>query len=115
MSFVERANLSFKMLKSNIQNLGLMHHKGIELIRGNTKRLKGQTWDVSFWDPPYKEKPESWLDVAQKITGSVIVYEHSRRVGLPSKLLDFSIVDARTYGDTKITIYKKHLVLKAGS
>ena len=26
-SFVEQANLSFRMLKSNIQNLGLMDHK----------------------------------------------------------------------------------------
>ena len=104
-TFVEQANVSFKMLRSNLRDLALDQHEGLSLIRGSAKKLKGKKWDLSFWDPPYVEEPDMWLEAAQRLTSSVFIYEHTRRISLPEQVVQFRLVDVRTYGETKISIY----------
>ena len=106
-SFYEKVRESHKILKSNLEHLGLQDHSGVELVRSDVKNVRKQFWDITFWDPPYKDDPLAWLEFAEKLTGKILIYEHSKRFSLPDTVGSCKRIDVRKYGDTKITIYQE--------
>ncbi len=111
--FVDRANASLRVLKKNIQTLGLGSRSRV--MRGDVLRVlprlaeRGDAFDLVFLDPPYDAeviaptlaglRRESLLR-----PGAVVVVESAKRHALPPiETLGFEIIDERIAGDTRIT------------
>jgi 16S rRNA (guanine966-N2)-methyltransferase len=108
---VERSPAALRALERNVRDLGLERRVTIE--RGDAlayaARLHGEEnrFDLVFCDPPYADPIESVLDhvVAQTwwTTAAVVEHSASRPPATPAGLE----ADARRYGDTGVTIFRR--------
>jgi 16S rRNA (guanine966-N2)-methyltransferase len=105
--FVERAPAALKVLRANLATLGLEQevHSGDARTFARKARAAGETYDLVFLDPPYREAGPlaSELDVAALLApGGRIVVESDRRAPLE---IDLPMTFERRYGDTLIRIH----------
>jgi 16S rRNA (guanine(966)-N(2))-methyltransferase RsmD len=71
--------------------------------------LLADSFDLAFVDPPYSEGPGVALPSLGRVlrTGATVVAEHDRRFTPPDRVGALIVVDRRTYGDTRISIYRR--------
>jgi 16S rRNA (guanine966-N2)-methyltransferase len=105
--FVERAPAALKTLRANLAALGLEQevHAGDARTFARKARAAGETYDLVFLDPPYREAGRlgSELDVAALLApDGRIVVESDRRAPLE---IDLPMTFERRYGDTLIRIH----------
>jgi 16S rRNA (guanine966-N2)-methyltransferase len=105
--FVERAPPAVKALATNIATLGIEArvHSGDARAFLRKARAAGETYDLVFLDPPYREADRLGreLDVPAVLApGGRIVTESDRRAPLEMAL---PITFERRYGDTLIRIH----------
>jgi 16S rRNA (guanine966-N2)-methyltransferase len=105
--FAERAPAALKALQSNLSALEIEARVHSGDARGFVRKARaaGETYDLVFLDPPYREAgrlaPE--LDVAALLApGGRIVTESDRRAPLE---IDLPMTFERRYGDTLIRIH----------
>lgn len=111
--FVERSGGSFEALQANLRNLEL--GRALALARRSearegirTARRRGETYDLIFIDPPYRQAQE-WAGVLRESLPAVlkrtarVVVESDRRAPLD---LGLPVQQQRRYGDTLITIHR---------
>ncbi len=108
----EQVTRSFRVLQTSVSMLNLEQDSRLELLRSSTHRIGERCWDIAFFDPPYQENPEGWLNTAARLSRHLFLYEHHRNVALPPEVSDFFLSDQRSYGDTKISFYR-HLEQQA--
>jgi 16S rRNA (guanine966-N2)-methyltransferase len=111
--FVERDGAAIKALRANLAQLGLAPPEaevsvGDALVALRTARRAGETYDLVFVDPPYRQVRElggelSALLPALLAPGARVVLESDRRA--PAEL-PLEVVQRRRYGDTTITIHR---------
>jgi 16S rRNA (guanine966-N2)-methyltransferase len=111
--FVERDRAAVRALQANLVALGLAAPEaelrvGDALAVLRTARGVGETYDLVFVDPPYRQTRElegelSALLPALLAPGARVVVESDRRA--PAEL-PLEVVQARRYGDTTITIHR---------
>ena len=105
--FVERAPAALKALRANLTALGLdqeVFAGDARAFIGNARRA-GDTYDLVFLDPPYRETGRlgTELDLpAVLASGGRIVAESDRRSPLE---IDLHVTFERRYGDTLIRIH----------
>jgi 16S rRNA (guanine966-N2)-methyltransferase len=112
--FVERSAGSFAALEANLRSLEL--GRGVALARRQeardalrTARRRGETYDLIFIDPPYRQAQE-WAGVLRDSLPALlrqparVVVESDRRTPLR---LDLPVAQERRYGDTLITIHRR--------
>ena len=110
--FVERERPAIQALRANLTTLGLLGNEaevrvGDALVALRTARKAGETYDLVFVDPPYRQAPELGAELSALLPallspGARVVVESDRRA--PAEL-PLEVVQARRYGDTTITIY----------
>jgi 16S rRNA (guanine(966)-N(2))-methyltransferase RsmD len=112
--FVERNAASFGALQANLESLELGREVALARhaeARGGirTARRRGETYDLIFIDPPYRQGP-GWADALRDSLPALlerrarVVVESDRRAPLD---LDLPIEQQRRYGDTLITIHRR--------
>jgi 16S rRNA (guanine966-N2)-methyltransferase len=112
--FVERNAASFAALEANLRSLEL--GRGVALARRmesreglRTARRRGETYDLLFIDPPYRQAQE-WAGVLRDSLPALlmqtarVVVESDRRAPLR---LELPVAQERRYGDTLITIHRR--------
>lgn len=108
--FVDAAKNSLDLAKENAAALGVTDRSRFILKHAAKlpKREGGlQQFSLTFLDPPYgKELAETALVVLDGhgwlVDGAICIVEEEKSYTLPS-LARFEVLDARDYGDTKIT------------
>lgn len=109
--FVERSRKIAAALKANLYRLGLGDRTRVVTLRAERaiEKLDGG-YDLIFMDPPYNYQELTAL-VEKIVAGTLIrrtghlVVEHFKGSILPEAIGKFSVMKARRYGDTAITIY----------
>jgi 16S rRNA (guanine966-N2)-methyltransferase len=111
--FVERDAGAVRALRANLEQLGLVAPQaevrvGDALAALRTARGAGETYDLVFVDPPYKQARQlagkcSVLLPGLLAPGARVVVESDRRA--PAEL-PMEIEAQRRYGDTTITIHR---------
>lgn len=117
-TFIESNRKYIKTIKENI-NLCGFSFKNIDIISKDVLTALGMpviqnlTYDIVFADPPYNYS--SWRILLSKISLNVninnyglIIAEHSTRVSIPLDIDTIMIHNCYTYGDTSLTVFKKH-------
>jgi 16S rRNA (guanine966-N2)-methyltransferase len=110
--FVERDRTAVQALRANLAALGLAEPEA-ELRVGDAlgalraARGAGETYDLVFVDPPYRQARElegelSALLPALLAPGARVVVESDRRTSIE---LPIEVEQRRRYGDTTITIH----------
>src|SRR3972149_6076767 len=106
-----------KTIKDNIKTCGF--HKSCEVICGDVitfldrSAKVGRSYNIVFADPPYNYN--NWPALLSKIINNVkisgygfIILEHSSKVSMPEQLTDLEEYGRYVYGDTTLTVYRKH-------
>jgi 16S rRNA (guanine966-N2)-methyltransferase len=111
--FVERDAAARRALRSNLERLGLASPEaevraGDALAALRAAREAGETYDLVFVDPPYRQASTlgselSALLPALLAPGGRAVVESDRRAPVE---LELEAGQARRYGDTTITIHR---------
>jgi 16S rRNA (guanine966-N2)-methyltransferase len=109
-TFVESARPAVAAIRANLEAAGeeaeVVSSEVAPWLRSAAER--GRAFDLVFCDPPY----DAAAEIAQTLTEllprvaapqALIVTESSKRNPLT---LDLSLTDERTYGDTRIAIYR---------
>jgi 16S rRNA (guanine(966)-N(2))-methyltransferase RsmD len=114
--FVEDHQESLKVLRRNLESLGLTDRTRVlpVTVFSALKKLaaKGENYDLAFLDPPYGgEKAAAALEALAKAEimtpAAWIVAEHSRRDTLPEAVGSLERRELRRYGDTQVAFYQK--------
>ena len=110
--FVERDRSAIQALRANLATLDLSGDEaevrmGDALAALRAARTAGETYDLVFVDPPYRQAPELGVELSALLPALLapdarVVVESARRA--PAEL-PLEVVQARRYGDTTITIY----------
>jgi 16S rRNA (guanine966-N2)-methyltransferase len=111
--FVERDAAAIQALRANLGQLGLVAPEaeirvGDALAALRAARRAGETYDLVFVDPPYRQARElggglSALLPALLAPGARVVVESDRRS--PAEL-SLEVAQQKRYGDTTITIHR---------
>jgi 16S rRNA (guanine966-N2)-methyltransferase len=115
--FVERDAAAIRVLRANLVQLGLDAPEaevrmGDALTALRAARGAGETYDLVFVDPPYRQARESSPTHPGELSALLeavlapearVVVESDRRAPLQ---LSFEVVRKRRYGDTTITIHR---------
>ncbi|HTD58133.1 MAG TPA: 16S rRNA (guanine(966)-N(2))-methyltransferase RsmD [Solirubrobacteraceae bacterium] len=111
--FVERHAAAIRVLRANLERLGLAGEEaelrvGDALAALRAAREAGETYDLVFLDPPYRQAPELGAELSALLPallapGARVVVESDRRA--PAEL-QMEVVQSRRYGDTTITIHR---------
>ncbi len=112
---VDKSQQSINLIRKNLRQTGF-ENQGIVLQEDLTSGLPrsrgiaGEQFGIVFLDPPYQDDliPDLLEQIALKgcvIPGARAVAETGKNRKLPPAVGDFTIIKARTYGDTRISIY----------
>ena len=106
-----------KVIKENIRLCGF--HQSCEVIFGDVISIldeftRGErSYNIVFADPPYNYN--NWSTLLSKIINNVkisgygfLIIEHSSKVSMPDQLNDFEEYGRYVYGDSTLTVYRKH-------
>jgi len=118
-TFVEHARPALRVLRRNVQTLGLETLATVLSLRAeralSTRPWGSSLFDLVFIDPPYDEvrrRPAAG-GVARMVAGDLspsvelggrVVLEHASS-DLPPEIAGFEREDTRTYGDTTLSFY----------
>ena len=106
-----------KVIKENIRTCGF--HLSCEVIFGDVMSILNKftigerSYNIVFADPPYNYN--NWSALLSKIINNVkilgygfLIIEHSSKVSMPEKLNDLEEYGRYVYGDSTLTVYRKH-------
>lgn len=114
--FIDHSIRATDLLKKNVRLCGyedrseILVGDVIRIVKSQPFRLKGR-FDVVFIDPPYAknlipEVLESLSCAGSCANPSIVVVESSKMDELPDTMGRLEMTKYRTYGDTKITLYR---------
>ncbi len=114
--FIDRLRESIDLIKKNIDLCGY-RDSGMTLRRDLSKRVPWEhpllikQFDLVFLDPPYAKDLATpilaGLSNGKRLSnGARVVVESGKAASLPLSFPNLEMVDARVYGDTKISIYE---------
>ena len=110
--FIDDGPASRGLIRQNIETLDVIGQT--KLWRRNATRLgpcRGDPYDLVFVDPPYAkglgaQALSSALDGGWIASGAVIVLEEALDADPPTDL-DLQLIDDRTYGETRVVIFRR--------
>jgi len=112
--FVEDHPEALKVLRRNLENLGLAAHAGVLPMPVTTALRKlaarGARFSLAFLDPPYggglaAAALDALAAAGVLAPGAWVVVEHSRRESLPESAGELTRRESRRYGDTQVAFY----------
>lgn len=118
--FVDTKAESIKLIRENLTKTNLLP-QGVTIratLPREMDRLKALApFDLIVMDPPYEkgyvEKTLSDIDSLSLLKdGGILTVEHSIREEAPAKIGFLVMVKSYSYGDTKISIFRKEVVVE---
>jgi 16S rRNA (guanine(966)-N(2))-methyltransferase RsmD len=111
--FVEEHPQSLKVLRRNLEDLGLLDQTTVWPlpVAAALKKLaaRGERFGLAFLDPPYHGGAAAALNGLAALSllrpGARVVVEHSRRETLPERCGPLERLEVRRYGDTQVAFY----------
>ena len=114
--FIDHSPKAVELIRKNLKLCGV-EAQGVvlrkDLLKGLPRRdlLLEQKVDLVFLDPPYRKGmiPAVLEELVEcRILGSpsILVGQSAQREALPPRLKTLQGVKSRTYGDTRITLYR---------
>lgn len=116
-TFVDNNIRHLRTIKENIKTCGFQQSS--EVIFGDVITVLGnftrdeRSYNIVFADPPYNYN--NWPDLLSKIINNVrisgygfIIIEHSSKISMPERLNHLEDYGTYVYGDTTLTVYRKH-------
>ncbi|MFA5109980.1 MAG: 16S rRNA (guanine(966)-N(2))-methyltransferase RsmD [Desulfobaccales bacterium] len=112
--FVEDHPQSLKVLRRNLEDLGLLERAVVWALPAAAALKKfagrGERFGLAFLDPPYGGEVAAAAVTALAslnllAPGARVVVEHSRRETLPEACGRLRRLEVRRYGDTQVAIY----------
>lgn len=114
--FIDQSPKAVELIRKNLKLCGVEAQGFVlkkDLLRGFPRRalLMEEKVDLVFLDPPYRKGmiPALLEELAvRRILGSpsILVGQSEQREVLTPRLRTLQIVKSRTYGDTRITLYR---------
>jgi 16S rRNA (guanine966-N2)-methyltransferase len=114
--FIDNSPQCIKLIKKNLKLCGYEPSGSVlrkDLTRGLPWKhsLMKMKFDLVFLDPPYRKSyiPPILSELVDReilASQSLVIAESSKNDKLPVTFGRLQLVDTRTYGDTKITIYR---------
>ncbi|MCC7203292.1 MAG: 16S rRNA (guanine(966)-N(2))-methyltransferase RsmD [Nitrospirae bacterium] len=117
-TLVENNVRHLKTIKDNIKTCG--YEKEITVLFGDVMTvieeiIRGSMqYNIVFADPPYNYN--NWPDLLSKIINNVnisgygfLIIEHSSKISMPEALTNFEDYGKYVYGDTTLTVYRRHV------
>ena len=89
-------------IKQTINKEGL----GVNLYLGSVTQILDRKWDFIFMDPPYHFEPLFWLEKASSKVQKILIFEHSCKTNMPSRVHELYKSKSKRYGDSMLTFYK---------
>ena len=107
-TFVDRSRRSCQLIESNVQ-LCRIPEEQYEIYcmtaRDFLRQEKTYPWEITFFDPPYKEDYLSTLDLLGKFGGLLIV-EHHHKNNLPETIGTLTKTRILKQGDSSLSFYE---------
>jgi len=117
--FIDRSDHAIKIINKNLALCG--YHDICKVIRSNITNMSDfkflslkKGFDLVFMDPPYRKGIIPPVLAALSGFGTLsdqalVVTESAKKDNLPERVETLLLSDRRTYGETKIDIYKRDL------
>lgn len=109
-TFIERDRLASKILKENIDQLGVSDMADVVQVGVSTwiEKNQGKIYDIIFADPPYNDLQ---LSTVERLGGllkpnGLMVLSYPGRGEVPH-VNEVVVVDNRSYGDAALAFYRK--------
>ena len=113
--FVESHTASLKLLKTNLQQCGLLGNT--EVYPGESRMFfqhaarNGLTFDIIFADPPYRDDSVSMLlpllgQSAMILPHTAVILEHPTKHQIPPQVGPLNRVRQYRYGDTSLSLFR---------
>jgi 16S rRNA (guanine966-N2)-methyltransferase len=112
-TFVEAHRHMASCLHANLESCDLVKSARviIEEVDSILGTLLAGEFDLVFADPPYARPwpgPEAWLHLSRILeVGGFFVLESAKDTSVEAEGKDLAATFSRTYGDTRLTIYRK--------
>jgi len=115
---IEKEKKLFLKLKEAIKPFNT---DDLEVVKGDVfsiiPKIK-ENYDIIFADPPYiddllKKLIRSIEEANIASNNCILIYEHYKKVDTPDNYLKFKKLRDRTYGDSRLSIYKKNFEVKS--
>lgn len=109
-TFVENNRQAMQVVQNNIARCGFEGSSRTVMSDASAFLSRGGSYDIAFLDPPYRQGiidkclPKLFPLMA---SNGAVVCETSREEDLPDGLCGWRSDRVRTYGKTKITLYRK--------
>lgn len=114
--FIDRSLKAVELIRKNLKLCGVEAQGFVlkkDLLRGLPRRdlLPEGKADLVFLDPPYRKGMipavlEELVARRSLASPSILVGQSEQKEVLPPRLKTLQIVTSRTYGDTRITLYR---------
>ena len=114
--FVDNAKQSLALIKKNLALCGYEHSGQIckwDLSKGlpENRPFLDATYDLVFLDPPYRSHLAAGLiealSVSERLEPGALIVLETGKTAEARHVLPLQLIEARIYGDTKLSIYKK--------
>jgi len=101
---VEKSNRIYRQIQRTVNDLPVE----VELVCADLRAVvKRRQFDIIFMDPPYKESPDKWLEVAQHAAGSILIIEHHLNNEPKGIVGEWHRDHVRNYGSCALSIYRR--------
>ena len=107
-TFVDRSRRMCKLIEANVELCRISEaqqviycSEAIEFL----KHSKNESWDIVFFDPPYKD---DYLKTLQLLgNNTLVIAEHHHKTELPETIGNLHRARILKQGDSSLTFYKK--------
>lgn len=109
-TFVENNKQAYNVIENNIKHCKLEQNARIVMSDACAFLSRRDSFDIAFLDPPYKQGIiERCLPLLFPMMSDdgIVICETSRDEDLPDEFEGFYADRVRTYGKTKITLYRR--------
>ncbi len=105
-TFVDRSRRSCQLIESNVE-LCRIPKEQYEIYQMTAEDFLRQpstdSWDIVFFDPPYKE---DYLRTLELLSGSLVIVEHHHKNQLPELLGNLHRIRVLKQGDSSLSFYE---------
>lgn len=104
-TFVDRSRRSCQLIESNVQLCRIPEEQYViyqMTAEDYLRQSKTDTWDIVFFDPPYKE---DYLPTLRLLKGGLVVVEHHHKNPLPETIGTLVRTRVLKQGDSSLSFY----------
>jgi 16S rRNA (guanine(966)-N(2))-methyltransferase RsmD len=104
-TFVDRSRKSCQLIKANVElcRIPEEQYEIYQMPAEDFLRQSKNTWDIVYFDPPYKE---DYLRTLELLTGGLVIVEHHHKNELPQLIGNLHRFRVLKQGDSSLSFYE---------